>query len=38
MYKAILFSLDGDFITDFESETREEVIEKLSNKGSRRRC
>jgi hypothetical protein len=35
MKKAILFSLDGDYVTDFESKTKEEVIEKLTDRGSR---
>lgn len=35
MYKAVLFSLDGDWVVDFESETKEEVIDKLADKGSR---
>ena len=34
MYKAILFSLCGDFVTDYESETKEGVIEKLVDRGS----
>ena len=34
-YKAVLFAPDGDYVTDFSSKTKEEVIEKLSNKGSR---
>ena len=34
MYKAILFSLDGDYVTDF-SGTKEEVMDSLNNMGSR---
>jgi len=35
MYKAILFALDGDWVTDYESEGKEEVREKLADGGSR---
>ena len=35
MYKAVLFSLDGDWVTDFVGETKDEVIKKLADKGSR---
>lgn len=34
-YKGILFAEDGDWVTDFERETKEEVIEALANRGSR---
>jgi len=34
-YRAILFALDGDWVTDFPSDTKKEVIDKLANKGSR---
>jgi len=33
-YKAILFAPDGEWVTDFRAETKDEVIEKLSNRGS----
>jgi len=35
MYKAVLFSLNGDWVTDFVGETKDEVINKLADKGSR---
>ena len=36
MYKAVLFSEDGDYVSDFlNSETIEEVVEKIDNMGSR---
>ena len=35
MYKAILFALDGDWVTDFEEDTVQEVIDQLANRGSR---
>ena len=35
MYKAILFALDGDYVTDFERNTKEEVNKELGNMGSR---
>lgn len=35
MYKAALFALDGDWVTDFSSDTKEEVREKLADRGSR---
>ena len=36
MYKAILFSTDGDYVTDYSGcETIEEVEAKLANQGSR---
>jgi len=34
MYKAILFTGDGVWTTDFKSKTKEEVEKKLSEKGS----
>lgn len=34
-YKAVLFAVDGDWVTDFPGNTKEEVIEQLANKGSR---
>lgn len=34
-YKAVLFAPDGDWVTDFEGDTKEEVIDKLADKGSR---
>ena len=34
-YKAVLFSLYGDWVTDYESDTKEEVIDKIENAGSR---
>ena len=34
-YKAILFAVDGDWVTDCKGNTKEEVIEQLANKGSR---
>jgi len=33
-YKAILFAPDGDYVTDYSSDTVEEVIEKLADRGS----
>jgi hypothetical protein len=35
MYKAILFALDGDYVTDFERKTKQEVINELAEMGSR---
>lgn len=35
MYKAILFSPDGDFVTDCEAETVEKVWEKVNELGSK---
>ncbi len=36
MYKAILFSPDGDFVTDFRNrETKQDVWDELANMGSR---
>lgn len=36
MYKAILFSVDGDWVTDYyDCKTIEEVEEYLANRGSR---
>ena len=34
-YKAILFAPDGDWVVDFSADTKEEVIERLADKGSR---
>lgn len=34
-YKGVLFATDGGWVTDFEGDTKEEVIEQLANKGSR---
>ena len=34
-YKAILFHPEGDFVTDFENNTIEEVWESVNNMGSR---
>ena len=33
-YKAILFAADGDYVTDFKKDTKEEVKEALANRGS----
>ena len=35
MYKAILFSPNGDYVTDCLGQTKEEVWDKISNLGSR---
>lgn len=35
MYKAILFAPDGEWVTDFRRDTKEEVRNDLANKGSR---
>lgn len=35
MYQALLVSFEGDYVTDFEASTMEEVKELLSNRGSR---
>ena len=35
MYKAILFSPDGDWVTDCKGLTKEEVWDKVANLGSR---
>jgi len=35
MYKAILFAIDGDYVTDFESKTKVEVENQIANMGSR---
>ena len=35
MYSAILFSVDGDWVTDYPSKTKEEVREQLANQGSK---
>ena len=34
-YKAILFALDGDWVTDYFGKTKDEVLEKLASRGSR---
>jgi len=34
-YRAILFAPDGDWVTDFSADTKEEVRELLADKGSR---
>ena len=34
-YRAVLFSPDGDWVTDFEGETKEDVQEMLADRGSR---
>jgi len=34
-YTGILFSIDGDYVTDFPRNTKEEVIEELANRGSK---
>ena len=34
-YRAILFAPDGDFVTDFRSDTKEEVWDKVNDMGSR---
>ena len=34
-YKAVLFAQDGDWVTDFRGETKEEVEEQLANRYSR---
>lgn len=34
-YKAVLFAPDGDWVTDFHADTKEEVMEMLADKGSR---
>jgi hypothetical protein len=33
-YKAVLFAIDGDWVTDFPGETIDEVKDKLANRGS----
>jgi len=33
-YMAILFAPDGDWVVDFSANTKEEVVEKLANRGS----
>jgi len=33
-YKAILFAPDGDWVTDYRGDTKEEVINQLANRGS----
>ncbi len=36
MYEAVLISADGEeYVTDYKSSTKEEVIEQLENQGSR---
>lgn len=34
-YKAVLFAADGDWVTDYKGDTKDEVIEQLANRGSR---
>ena len=34
-YRAILFAPDGEYVTDFERDTKEEVWECVENMGSR---
>lgn len=34
-YRAILFHPNGEYVTDFPSETKQKVWEKIDNKGSR---
>ena len=34
-YQVVLFALDGDWVVDHASPTKEEAIEKLCNQGSR---
>ena len=34
-YKAVLFAPDGDWVTDFKGNTKDEVMEKLADKGSK---
>ena len=34
-YKAVLFAPDGDWVTGFKGNTKEEVIDQLGDKGSR---
>jgi len=34
-YRAVLFAPDGDWVTDFSADTKEEVINQLADKGSR---
>jgi hypothetical protein len=34
-YKAILFSFDGDYVTDYEADTVEEVWKRVNDGGSR---
>lgn len=34
-YKAVLFAPDGDWVTDFKGDTKDEIIEQLANRGSR---
>lgn len=34
-YRAILFSPDGEWVTDYDSPTAEEVWDKVANQGSR---
>lgn len=34
-YKAVLFAHDGDWVTDYKGDTKEEVIDQLANGGSR---
>ena len=34
-YRAILFALDGEYVTDYDSPSIDEVWEKVDNRGSR---
>lgn len=34
-YQAVLFSVDGGFVTDFQSPSKQQVWDKISNMGSR---
>ena len=33
-YKAVLFAPDGDWVTDYKDNTKEDVIDQLANRGS----
>ena len=33
-YKAVLFAPDGDWVTDYKGNTKEDVIDQLANRGS----
>ena len=33
-YKAVLFAPDGNWVTDFKGNTKEDVIDQLAHKGS----
>jgi hypothetical protein len=34
-YKAVLFAPDGDWVTDYKGETKDEVVDQLIDRGSR---